>query len=88
MTEGSVELNWLCKHMKKVTCSQAPISINSCIELSKTHFSPVSIVNGTKPLSTFAKHVIFDVWIGFKYAPENDPSVSFEGITDQKILQL
>ena len=31
--------------MKKVRSSQASISINSCNELSKTQFFPVSIVN-------------------------------------------
>ena len=39
------ELNWLCRHMKKVRRSQASISRNSCPELSKTQFFPVSIVN-------------------------------------------
>ena len=39
-----IELNWLCKHMKKVWSSQTSISMNSCTELSKTQFVPVSIV--------------------------------------------
>ena len=30
--------------MKKVTTSKSSISINSCPELNKTHFFPVSIV--------------------------------------------
>ena len=38
-----IEINWLCKHRKKVRSSQTSISINSCIELSKTVF-PLSIV--------------------------------------------
>ena len=33
------EIDWLFKHKKKVRCSQASISINSCTELSKTQFS-------------------------------------------------
>ena len=38
-TMKSVELNWLCKHMKNVRSSQASISINSFTELSKMQFS-------------------------------------------------
>ena len=34
----SIEINWLCKHRKKVISSQACISINSCTESSKTKF--------------------------------------------------
>ena len=37
-----VELNWLCKHMKKVRRSQASMSRNTCAELIKKHFFPVS----------------------------------------------
>ena len=33
-----IELKWLCKHQKYVTNSQASISVNSYIELSKTQF--------------------------------------------------
>ena len=33
-----IEINWLCKHRKKVRSSQASISTNSCTELSKTQF--------------------------------------------------
>ena len=40
-----VELICLSKYMKKVRSSQPCISINSCTELSKTQFFPVSIVN-------------------------------------------
>ena len=33
-----IELNPLCKHIKYVRSSQAPISLNSYTELSKTRF--------------------------------------------------
>ena len=33
------EINWLCKHRKKVRSSQTCISINFCTKLSKTKFS-------------------------------------------------
>ena len=33
-----LEINWLCKHRKKVRSSPACISINSCTELSKQKF--------------------------------------------------
>ena len=42
-----IEFN-LCKHRKKVRSSQVFISINSCTELRKTQFYPVSIVNCRK----------------------------------------
>ena len=38
-----MELNSLCKPMKKVRSSQASIAINSCTELSKTPIFPVTI---------------------------------------------
>ena len=34
-----VKTNWLCNHSKKVGGTQAGISVNNCIELSKTQFS-------------------------------------------------
>ena len=34
-----IEINWLCKHSKKVRSSQARISINSCTELIRQSFS-------------------------------------------------
>ena len=37
------ELNWLCKHMKKVRSSHVSISMNYCVELCKTQFFLVSI---------------------------------------------
>ena len=40
-----IELNWFCKHKRKVRRSQASISINSCVELTKTQFISVSIVS-------------------------------------------
>ena len=39
-----VYLNWLCKYMKNF--SQPCISTNSCTDMSKTLFFPVSIVKG------------------------------------------
>lgn len=39
-----IEPNWSCKYMKKVRGSQASISNNSCTELNKTQFFPVSLV--------------------------------------------
>ena len=39
-----IELNWLCKHMKKVRGSQLAIP---CAELSKTQLFPVTIVKFT-----------------------------------------
>ena len=39
---GCIELNWLCKHTKKIRTSQTDIP---CTELSKTQLFPVSIVN-------------------------------------------
>ena len=39
-----IEIDWFCKHRKKVRSSQASISINSCTELSKTQLFLVSIV--------------------------------------------
>ena len=39
MTIECIEINWFCKHRKKVRSRQAFISTNSCIELSKTQFS-------------------------------------------------
>ena len=35
-----IELNWLCKHTKKVRSSEA-----ASTELSKTQFFPVNLVN-------------------------------------------
>ena len=34
-----IEINWLCKHRKKIRSSQAYISINCCTKLSKTQLS-------------------------------------------------
>ena len=45
-----IELNCLCKHMKKLRRSQASISINFCIEFCITRFYPVSIVKGATKL--------------------------------------
>ena len=39
-----IELNCLCKHVKKVRSSPDSILINSYTELSKTRLLPVSIV--------------------------------------------
>ena len=44
MTIECKEIDWLCKQRKKVRSSQGAVSMNSCTELSKTHFFPVSIV--------------------------------------------
>ena len=41
------ELNWLCKHMKKVRSSQPCISMNFCTEFRKARVFPVSIVKNT-----------------------------------------
>ena len=41
------ELNWLCKHMKKVRSSQLCISMNFCTEFSKTQVFHVSIVKAS-----------------------------------------
>ena len=43
VTMECLEINWLCKHRKKVKGSQASFPINPCTELGKTVF-PVSIV--------------------------------------------
>ena len=40
------DVNWLCKHVKKVRSSQASISRNPCIELRKPQFFTASIVKG------------------------------------------
>ena len=45
MTIECIELDWLCKHMKKVRTSEASISKSSCVELGKTQFFPKNIVN-------------------------------------------
>ena len=43
LCDNIIYRNKLCKHRKKVMSSQTCISINSCTELSKTKFFPVSI---------------------------------------------
>ena len=45
VTMECIELNRLCKHMKKVRNSQTSISINFCTGMSKIQFFSVSIVN-------------------------------------------
>ena len=40
----SFSVHWLCKQIKKVRTSQASVSMNSCTELSKAHFFPLSVV--------------------------------------------
>ena len=44
VTMEFIELNSLCKYMKKVRSSQVSVSTNSCTELSKTRFFPESFV--------------------------------------------
>ena len=39
-----IELNWLCKRMKKVKSSQASLSLNYRAEPGKTQFFPAIIV--------------------------------------------
>ena len=43
VTVESIEINWLCKHRKKLRSIQASFSINSCSQSSKTQ-SSLSIV--------------------------------------------
>ena len=45
----SIEINWLCKHSKKVRSSQAYISVNSCTELIKTQFPLWVLLRSTTP---------------------------------------
>ena len=52
MTTGCIDIDWKCKHRKKVRSIYASISTNSCTESSKTQFSLwVSLnilISGTK----------------------------------------
>ena len=45
----SIEINWLCKHGKKVRISQFSISISSCTESSKTVSPGVSLRESDAP---------------------------------------
>ena len=51
MTTECLEINWLCKQMKKVRISQASIIINLC--KSKISVFPVSIVKQFNTLGPF-----------------------------------
>ena len=52
-----IELNWLCKHTKKIRSSQAAILRT---ELSDTQLFPVSIVNTiTRDVTTVTYHGVF-----------------------------
>ena len=45
MTIECIDINWLCKQGKKVSSTQASISINSWAEMSETRFSQWVLLN-------------------------------------------
>ena len=68
-----VELNWLCKHIKKVKSIQASISINSCTEMSRKQSVPVSIFKKSKNYfshETFVEETIqFNISLTLRQIP-------------------